>query len=437
MSRKIESPRTKVRGIFHERKMSIIGVRSLTPQQAAGNALAIYVQGEKGIALVTVILMLAVLLVLGVIAVNLTNVGTKITSNTKTSKQAFYLAEAGIERARELLRTRLVGGGTLSQELNSVKGANGILTDSTNVSNFSTTDDSPYVNSTSLGSGSYRVYLTNDAVDGVTSITDNNGIVTLTSFGYGPDNSQAIVQATVQKGGGIPPLPGAITMPGPHVSFDGGSSNASTYSGDATHPAIVVNSADARTDVINGIPINRRDNYTGGGLSSPSVVNMVIPDPWGNLSQLQDLYTNLKSMADFSSPSNPGFTLGTTAFPKIVVIDDNYTVSGGTTGAGILLVTGNLTLNGNISYDGMVLVVGKGNLIRGGGGNGTITGGIFVADIAGEDRNINTTGDNTWRNPSWITSGGGTSDIDYVTASESNALNIIPFKKLTWKQIGL
>ncbi|MFH0788761.1 MAG: hypothetical protein V2B13_14265, partial [Pseudomonadota bacterium] len=258
-----------------------------------------------------------------------------------------------------------------------------------------------------------------------------------TSFGTGPDNSQAIVQATVQKGGGIPPLPGAISMPGPHVTFDGGTSSASSYSGDATHPAIAVNSAAGQTEVVNGIPSNRWNNYTGGGVSSPSVVNMVIPDPWGNLSQLQDLYANLKSLADFSSPSNPGFSLGTIASPKIVIIDGDYTVSGGTTGAGILLVTGNLTLNGNISYDGMVLVVGKGNLIRGGGGTGNLSGGIFIANISGPDGNINTTGDNIWGNPSWITSGGGTAEINEVSASGSNPLNMIPFKKLTWKQIGL
>ncbi len=105
--------------------------------------------------------------------------------------------------------------------------------------------------------------------------------------------------------------------------------NASIYNGDATLPAIVVNSATALTDVVNGIPHNRRNNYTGAGISPTSVENMVLPDPWGNIPRLQGLYNNLKSIADFTSPTDPGFTLGTTQNLKIVVIDNElYSVWG-------------------------------------------------------------------------------------------------------------
>jgi Tfp pilus assembly protein PilX len=398
----------------------------------------IIIKTQKGIALITAILMLVVLSVIGIIAVNVTTIGAKITGNTRTSKQAFYLAEAGIERAREFLRTRMVSS-NLNAELNSVKGVDAALVDSTNVSNFSTTNNIPYINTTSLGNGSFKVYLTNDnsppTNDVVTSTTDHNNTVTLTSFGYGPDNSQAVIQVTVLKAGGIPTLPGSITMPGPNAIFQGGNSNASSYNGDATHPAIVVNSAASLTDIVNGIPSNRRNNYTGGGITPPSVSNMTIPYPWASLTGLQSLYQTLQGMADFTSSTAPGFTLGTTANPKVVVIDGDYTINGGTTGSGILLVTGTLTLNGNISYDGMVLVMGKGTIVRNGGGCGNFSGGIFIANIAGPDGNINTTADNTWGTPTWNTSGGGTSDIDYVYASETNALDLLPFTRLSWKQL--
>jgi hypothetical protein len=225
-------------------------------------------------------------------------------------------------------------------------------------------------------------------------------------------------------------------MPGPDVSFAGGDSNSSTYNGGATHPAIAVNSSAGQTSVINGIPSNRRDNYTGGGLSTPSVQNTGFSDPWGNLPQLQTLYNNLSSLADFTSPTDPGFTLGTTADPKVVVIDSNYSMTGGASGAGILLVTGDLTLSGNISYDGILLLIGKGKIIRDGGGTGLISGGIYVANIAGPDGNINTTADNTWGIPTWNTSGGGTSDIDYVFSTESSALQLLPFARTSWKQLN-
>lgn len=406
-------------------------------------------KNQKGIALVTVILMLLAFTVLGVIALNVTTVGSLITRNTKTSKQAFYLAEAGIERAREFLRTRMAGGNTLSAELNSVKGADGVLADSSNASNFLNADDLPYLNTTSLGSGSFKVYLTNDSGlctsgggnDLVTSLTDCNDIVTLTSLSSGPDNSHAVIQVTVQRSP-IPALPGAISMPGPHVSFDGGNSTSSTIAGDATHPAVAVNSIDGKNEVVAGIPSNRLGEYTGMGYvsGSPPTPSVVDPggnswDVWGNLPKLQGLYNDLKGMADFSSPSDQGFTLGTSADPKVVVIDGDYTVINGTSGAGILLVTGNLILQGDITYDGMLLVLGKGDITRSGGGTGTISGGIFVANIAGPDENINTTADNAWGTPSWNTSGGGTSDVDYIYASNNTAIQLLPFIRKTWKQL--
>jgi Tfp pilus assembly protein PilX len=394
---------------------------------------------QTGMALIIAILMLVVLSVIGIIAVNVTTIGAKITGNTRTSRQAFYIAEAGIEQARELLRSRIAGGSTVSAQLGLVKGTDGFLVDSTNVANFSSADDMAFINTTNIGNGSYRVFLTNDSSDGVTSLTDTNSQVTLTSFGTGPDNSRAVIQATVLRVP-IPNLPGAITMPGPNVNFHAGSSNASEANG-YSYPAIAVNSTTSRTSAIDGIPENRRDNYQGLGYDgttnpkTPSVVNMTFPDPWGNLSQLQTLYQGLKGMADFSSPSNPGFTLGTQVDPKLVVIDGNYTVPGGTLGAGILLVTGNLIFNGNIDYYGIILVVGKGSLTRSGAGNGNITGGVYVANIAGPDGNINTTADNTWGTPTWDTSGGGTSDIDKVLSSENNALQMLPFVKTSWKQV--
>jgi Tfp pilus assembly protein PilX len=398
------------------------------------------IDNQKGIALVTAILMLVVLSVIGVIAVNMTMIGTKITGNTKTSKQAFYLAEAGIEAARELLRTRIAGGSTISNQLVLVRGIDGLLVDSTNVASFSSTDDVPFIDSTSMGIGSYRVFLTNDNSDGVTSTTDTNSQVSLTSFGTGPDNSQAIIQVTVIRVP-IPTLPGAITMPGPNVFFNAGSSNASTYTGDATHPAVAVNSATGQASVVSGIqgPPDRSDSYEGMGHSHhptvPSVVDMVFPDPWGNITQLQTLYQNLKGMADYSSPTDPGFSLGTLANPKLVVLDRDYDIPGGTVGAGILLVTGNLVLRGNFNYDGILLVMGKGSLTRDGAGTGIISGGIYVANIAGPDGNINTTADNTWGTPIWNTAGGGTSDVDYVYSSENNALQLMPTARTSWRQL--
>lgn len=402
------------------------------------------IQNQKGIALVIVILLLVALTTLGVMAVNVSNVGTKITSNTKTTKQAFYLAEAGIESARELLRTQLVAGSSLATQLTAAMGGNGVLTDSSNIMNFSTTDDTPLINTTNLGSGSFRVFLTNDTAEGVTSTADSNGIVTLTAFGNGPDNSVAVIQVTAIKNGGInlPNLPGAITLSGPTTTFQKGNSNASGVGGGA-HPAVAVNAAAPLTTVVNdingttpGSGPDRSGNWTGTG-GSPSVQNLTFGSPWDSISDLQKLYTQMKSNAHYTSTSDDGFTYGTSANQKIIVIDGNLTIGPGS-GAGILIVTGNLSIHGNFDYNGVVLAIGSGNITRYGGGNGTISGGIFVANINGADGQINTA-DDAFGATNYDTNGGGTSDIiynsnTYSSSVSGNVINTIPFAKTSWKQ---
>jgi Tfp pilus assembly protein PilX len=397
------------------------------------------IKEQRGIALLTSILLLGALGVLGFTAVNVSNVDTKITRNTKTSKQAFYLAEAGAEAAREKLRYNLaVSHQTLTSQLSSVKGPDGVLTDSSNTGNYSSSDDVPFITA-SLGSGSFKVYLSNDPLESVTNTTDSNGIVTLTAFGYGPDNAVAVIQTTVQKGGGmpLPNLPGAITLAGPNVVFDAPDSNAFVVTGDTTHPAIAVNSSTSyNTITTNKTVIKRADQYTGAG-GTPSVQNLTFQDPWGNLTDLDKVYTNLKNAADFTSPSDSGFTLGSSSDRKVVVIDGDYTINAAT-GAGILLVTGKLTLHGAFNYDGIILAIGQGSMLRNGAGNGIITGGIYVANIRGADHQLDTP-DDTFATVTFDTTGGGTSTIEY-NATDQNAsddlLNRIPFVRRSWKQIN-
>ena len=75
--------------------------------------------------------------------------------------------------------------------------------------------------------------------------------------------------------------------------------------------------------------------------------------------------------------------VGTPGDPKVVVVNGNFDLNGN--GAGILVVIGQLTFRGNVNYDGIVLVIGEGYMKRNGGGNGTISGGILVANTANFD----------------------------------------------------
>lgn len=62
-------------------------------------------RNESGIALVMALLTMTLLTLLGTAALTLTDIEIKISANDKGAKEAFYIAEAGIEHARALLKT--------------------------------------------------------------------------------------------------------------------------------------------------------------------------------------------------------------------------------------------------------------------------------------------------------------------------------------------
>jgi type II secretory pathway pseudopilin PulG len=398
---------------------------------------------EKGVALVVVIMLIAVLAILGATAIITSSTDIRISGNYKLSNQAFYIAEAGIERARAQLRSDMFTN-TLSQLLAARVGGGGVLSDSTNIVNFYSngafvTDDIPYIAQTSFGGGNYRVYLTNDAKtpDTVTSTTDTNLRVTLTAFGQGPNNSFSIVQVVGERLT-LPPHPGAIVLPGPDVIFHGGHSNASGVEGNEKS-AVALTSPTAESTVENNlIEIGRIKNYTcdscsGKGIDCIKDESALISSTWNTVGGVESLYNSLKSVADVVVTGDTTLTadqVGTTSNRKIVVVDGKATL-GPVNGAGILIVTDQLTLNGNFDYHGLIMCIGQGSLLRNGGGNGTITGSIFVAKTRDPSNNLLT----TLGIPTFNTDGGGNSDIIYDASQLSPPPAGQVFLKKSWQQL--
>ena len=85
---------------------------------------------------------------------------------------------------------------------------------------------------------------------------------------------------------------------------------------------------------------------------------------------------------------------------------------GNPTGQGTLIVTGNLTLDGNFNWNGVIMVLGAGHIERSGSGHGNIYGAIFVAkfDKTGASTDL-------FQAPTFDTSGGGTSNIQYSSSA--------------------
>jgi Tfp pilus assembly protein PilX len=129
---------------------------------------------QRGVALILALMVLAFLTVLGGALLTTTTIDIRISDNFKTGVQSLYVAEAGIEQAREFLRT-------------SSSSPTQLLT---------TAAERPLISGELVGH--YDVWLRNDNADGPASRIDTNDVLTLLSIGR-IANAQKIIEVTVRK----------------------------------------------------------------------------------------------------------------------------------------------------------------------------------------------------------------------------------------------
>lgn len=425
---------------------------------------------ERGVVLVVGLMILMALTLLGVTATVTTMADLKVGVNYRRNTEAFYLAEAGAEQGREQLRALNAASAAqnaFTDELTPRIGANGVL------NGYATgTDDVPLVPQTTLGNGSYIVYVTNDAIDGSSVTADANRRATLISVGTIPngtkDASQAIIETTVAMFNPFP-LPAAITLLGSGANFTGGNSNAKELHGDdyrrpgelpcgndppkpvvaVTNPADVgnlqsnINSsqpATYKTKNAAGVTVTAATNPNDISGSIPGSQLTDINNNYGiNLLDpvaLTGLVTSIQAQADTvaaggSSCGSVG--VGTAANPKVVVVTGDFDLSSGCKGTGILVVTGTLTFHGNIDYRGLILVIGEGHMERYGGGNGTIAGGIVVANTRGQDNIPGNADDIVLGKPFFSTAGGGNGQINHCSTALYDAYSRRPLRIISWR----
>src|SRR5262245_48345429 len=120
---------------------------------------------NRGVALILALLVLSFLSVLGGALLTTSTIDIWIGDNYTKGMQSLYVAEAGVEHARELLRS---SSRTPSEWLTFAAGTDGQLL---------TADDRPIINA-SFGSGFYEVRLRNDSGDRATSTSDANETLT-------------------------------------------------------------------------------------------------------------------------------------------------------------------------------------------------------------------------------------------------------------------
>lgn len=276
----------------------------------------------------------------------------------------------------------------------------------------------------------------------------------------------------------LPPVPSALTMAGPNPNANFANSGNYYVTGNDLDAAGTVKNGNTcggqnkpaigtMTDVGNGLqsatdvatasrntiitdlyaPGVKTASYTGADACAAgvpdvqnvqNVANSLYSTPQG----LNDIVQNVENSANKFYPngtSMSGAVLGTSANPQVTVVNGDLTLSGTSTGAGILLVTGSLTFKGDFSFDGVILCIGNGVLQNSGGGTGSFTGGIVIANIAG---NANYATNPTEANlaaklgsPTFGNSGGGGNSLTYSSCAIDIGMNSSSYTVIARREI--
>jgi len=278
-------------------------------------------------------------------------------------------------------------------------------------------------------------------------------VYVMTTLAVTPSGSRRMLQAEATAVT-FPTLPGPMIFDGanpslmPAVNFSAPSSNAFTVSGIdtdqgsnagagcpvATNQAALGGTTGNAVTTLTGDANGRPASYTGAaGTGSPSVANVSTalgtgPNGLNTVGGLENMVSAVELIAgnegNVYTTSNPPSGIanpGTIANPQVNVVEGDISLSGNWSGAGILLVTGTLTFHGTPNYNGLILVIGKGNVVKDGGGNGVMDGSLLIANLYDSSGNLLPSSSPPGV-PSMTWNGGGKASFNYDSCW-SQALN--------------
>lgn len=284
-----------------------------------------------------------------------------------------------------------------------------------------------YVDGKSANAAYYVCWTgTHEIASSTTCALPNKPVYLLTTLAVTPSGARRMLQYELAQDQVSVSVPGALTLDGTTDVVAAASSNSYDVNGhdqggcggsatSGSVPAVAVNDTADQTTVKTAIASNRASNYTGSGSASPDVEVATMPPSLATLSGVQSLVSTVTANATqtltgpLTSLSNPG----TSASPQNIVVNGDLTLSGNTTGYGILLVTGTYTASGTIGWNGLVLVIGKGIVIGTGGGSNQYNGAMIVAQTMNPVTGAPLT---SLGSPTYNWSGGGGNGVFYSSS---------------------
>lgn len=313
---------------------------------------------SRGIALVVVIFVVAVLLTLTGAGLLFSGLDLKLTSSLKTGTIALQIADTGIQHALAIIPA------------------------GTSFSYSSPTEIVPSTPHPTIPGYSYSVTAVNTA---------GNSQAILTSTATGPNGAKKVVLAYIGRGSfglGATSLPGS-TAANTETNFSGTSfsinGNDNCNAAPAV-PGIVVTDPALATEITNnttsdgGLASNQMNLVTGSG-GSPSVAT--IQPLSQTVSQIADAYLNLTHTDLPGGNYSSNDTWGSSSSPRITRISGDAEIQGTIEGYGVLIVDGELEVQGNFTFHG--LVIARGDIQVEVTGNAGIYGSLMIGESATSD----------------------------------------------------
>src|SRR5215468_1791059 len=339
------------------------------------------IEGERGAALLTVLMLSTLLLAAGGTLILVTSTSTRTAIDSTAEMQAYYAAEAGLQTSLNVLRGNVapdasMPAGTQISFRNAVTLAtSNLATDTTTAPRLSawlTYNYTPtgatnpdrvsmtpsYAPTTGLA---YSVQVIDPDNIPVANGEPNRLLFRVT--GYGPKGAVKNLELIVSRSN-FDYEPKCVVCArsaddGTPVTFSPGDSASKFYSGQDSSGGGTIPAFGATTaaDTAVELAAATKNTYTtpvAATISNPSLPSWM-QSADGARAFLADQKANAIMQGRYFT-SFSGFS-GTAAAPVFTFVDGDCTLDGG---AGLLIVTGNLVMNGNPNFNGLILVLGAG-----------------------------------------------------------------------------
>lgn len=361
--------------------------------------------GTRGTVLVVAMLLMTTLALIGIASNTNVLTDTGIASNYLSSLQSFYIAEAGLERAKTECAERFTKGNwtTFSPILRGTDDTTG------------TADDGilSFGSDVSFHGGRYSVIAVNEPGDSGGPGTDTDATITIVSKGTFGD-STSTVNTTIAMDV-LPHVSGSINLVGyasasfaneafkidgrDYLLSDTTAPHGESHARSGVSISDVASSLAAREDIIKSLSAKQKDNIVGAE-PSPSIGTSTAPSKAVLLQSID----RLKRFADNKITEPPdtltssgsdnsvtigahSYSFGTASSPRITYISkpSGGVISVNGSGFGILIVEGNnLCFKPAMHFSGVVILLGR-NVVFDDSGSTTglqLKGGMIVAELS-------------------------------------------------------